>query len=446
MDSIDSRSMVSMVPAGNTKAAALVGAGWRTAPWTVLGSVGAWILFLSAGVGPIVGDTINYLNVSRSWAAGAAITDGFHGYAAGVLFVPAILLDSLAPLSLEQAVLIQSSLVMAIGAWLVIPWFVSTVTGREVRLIDRLAVTGLLFVLYGAYASYALTDIPAMLLFLGAVGLWRSQPLAAGAMIALAYNLRPAYIVALLGLIALIAIRRTRMGWLIVGIALALAPQVVLNIKVGEAPFPAPAESATTGSQILAASLLYQRTATSIDPAWPSAGIVSCEPAGLAVGDTLSMAAYVSILASHPAASTAMLSRHIVNGLWLDERGPVVASIADRTMFYGIVSMILVGVLLSLACAGTGRLALGLVALACMPAVAAVIEPRHFLPMGVLAVAMLLPALRWLSSASARVRGTTIAACLALVVVSASVAAATRASEVTGEWMNTAGQPVRLAC
>jgi hypothetical protein len=420
----------------------------------LVGLLAAWLLFLSAGMGPIVGDTVGYLRAAASLLDGGLSNDGFHGYASGLLYVPAVILDRLTPLSLEAAVLIQSSIVMALGAWLLVPWFASTITGRPVRIVDRLAFTGILWALWGGYAPYALTDFPALFLFItAAVVAWRPglrtpgvrSAFLAGALIGIAYNLRPAYIVALIGLAALLALQphRVRAGALVLGVMLVLLPQAVVNVRYGESPLPPiPVGTGAAGSAHLAGGLRYQRTATSLDPAWPSRAIASCDPAGARLADgaggTLTLTAYLGVLARDPVASMGLLSRHVVNGLWLDERGPVVHSVADRTFLYGVVNLVLVGLLIALAWSGTGLIALLLAVLACVPAVVAVVEPRDFMPLGVLAAAMFLPSFRWLRAAPLMTRTTVVLVCLGLVVMASGIATTTTALDIPRMWGDSA--------
>ena len=423
----------------------------------LLGLLVAWLLFMSAGIGPIVGDTVAYVEAAASVLDGQLSSDGFHGYASGLLYVPAVLLARLTPLSVEEAVLVQSSTVMALGAWLLVPWFASTITRCPVRLVDRLAITAILWALWGGYSPYALTDFPALFLFIAAaVVVWMPGPqgtrlppaFVAGALMGLAFNLRPAYLVALLGLVALLAIQphRARVSVLVLGVMLVLLPQAFVNVEHGDSPLPPiPAQTDDIGALALAGGLRYQRTATSLDPTWPSPAIASCDPAGarLAYGVTepLSFTSYLHVLARDPIASLGLLGRHAINGLWLDERGPVVHSVADRTLLYGLVNLVLVGLLIALAWSGTGRIALLLAVLACVTAVVWVAEPRHFMPVGVLAAAMFLPALRWLRVAPLRTQAAVIMVCLGLVVMASGVVTTTMALEIPRMWGGQAFDP-----
>jgi hypothetical protein len=431
---------VTTLPARGAQAVARVGDRAHSALTyaVALGFLVAWALFATAGTGPIAGDTLAYIDSARLWLSGTATNDQFHGYAAGLLYVPALILDRLTPLGLEQAILVESSLILTIASWFVVPWFSSLATGRKVELVDRAVITGLVFILYGGYAPFATTDFTALVLFMGACGLaWSlrswSTVLAATLLVGLAYNLRPAYVVAFLALLVFMAVRRSR--WVPViglGLLLVFVPQSLVNLAQGTSPVPMPYEQAAVGTRTLAIGLRVQRTAATLDPTWPSPNISSCDPARLSTVDLLTPTAYLGVLASDPIASAGLLSRHAVNGLWLDERGPISYSVDGRTQLYGIASFLLIVLMVALAWSGIGRLALRFAALACLPAVFAVVEPRHFMALGVLSIALLLPALRWLIEAPRKTRLTTALLCLVMVGLASGVATSTTAHDVPG--------------
>jgi hypothetical protein len=290
-------------------------------------------------------------------------------------------------------------------------------------------------------------------------GAWWPAVLA-GVLAGLAYNIRPAYVAGAAGLVLAVAViglpgwrRRVRQGaFVAVGLAMALAPQSLVNLSGGAPAFP-PTPALTSGFLAfhLSSGLTYQRYETAIDPLWPSPEIYSCDPAGMALVQGSGRPApstlneYASLLFSNPVAGAGLIARRVGILLWLNERSPYVNDVSSQTGVYGILNVVLVGLLVALALAKAKprsrfTVALVLVLLACGPGLISLPDLRFFLPLSAAGMALALPALLWLHREGWRLRVAVVASCLALVLASSAVATEATSLQIPGPGPQSGGQ------
>jgi hypothetical protein len=423
----------------------------------LVGAVAALALFLTSGPAPLVYDAATYVGSATAWTDGLAPTDGLRGYTTGLIFVPAVLINRSTTLSIELALLVEMSVIMAIVGWLVLPILASRVLARPPKIQDRVAASVLLWLLWGGYASAALTDVPALLLLLSAVLVyWKSDrimPLVAvGFLGGLAYNLRPAYVLVTFGFVLLAVLdgsgaprlRGSRGALVLAGIIVALAPQGFINAMNGASGLP-PVPPLTGGLVAfqIESGLRYQRYETSLDPSFPSPQLLACDPGGQrllvnsGVGAPHTIPEYAAILATDPVQGAALVARRIENGVWLDERSPYVLSRSSRNDALGFANVVLLSLVAAFVVAqarAVPRLAIltTMIALACAPAIGTVVEQRFFLPVSAMAIAFAMPVARWhLRHGFARSVATVIGSVAVAVVVSSSTTQ-TPAFEVPG--------------
>jgi hypothetical protein len=180
----------------------------------------------------------------RDWSVFGGEVFAIRGVLTAVLYAPAAAVtilfgDSLAGI----AVLAENALLLAVMGVVVIPALVGLWRPVTARVVVASAVgTG---VLLGGFAPFPLTDLwAASLLVVTVVALGRRGApwlavagLAAGA----AFNLRPATLVPLIAVgVAVLVARRLSALWFVVGGAVALVPQLLLNVWRGSAWRPWP--------------------------------------------------------------------------------------------------------------------------------------------------------------------------------------------------------------
>jgi hypothetical protein len=246
---------------------------------------------------------------------------------------------------------------------------------------------------------------------------------------------------------------RLRQGALAaLGIAVALAPQSLVNLS-GSAPAFPPTPALTSGFLAfhLSYGLTYQRYETAIDPLWPSPEIFSCDPAGIALVQRSGRPApstlteYASLLLSNPVAGAGLIARRVAILLWLDERSPYVSDVSSRTSVYAFLNVVLVGLVVALALATAKprsrfTVALILVLLACGPGLISLPDLRFFLPLSAAGIAFALPSLLWLHREGWRVRMAVVASCLALVLASSAIATEATSLQIPGPGPQSGGQ------
>lgn len=205
------------------------------------------------------------------------------GVTTAVFFTPAQMLSRvLGDTSDGFAVLVQNSLLIAFIAAFLLPALARP--WRRPGPVGSWVMAGSTWLVLKGFAPYPLLDLYAAAAVLGAVVLLRRSSWAtlagAGALLGLAFNARPAYLLAGV-LLGVVACWRHRLRGLLVlaGAAVALVPQAVYNIvtdgTIGVLP---PASSALTGLQTAYASYVI-RYDTAVEQAVPQQFFCSPEMA-----------------------------------------------------------------------------------------------------------------------------------------------------------------------
>jgi hypothetical protein len=189
------------------------------------------------------------------------------GALTSVLYLPAALAtrgfgDSAGGL----AVLVENSLLVALVGALLLPRFLRAWGPVTPWMVWVCA--GLTWLLMARFAPYPLTDVWAAALLLAAVGALQKQTtmglVGAGLLAGIAFNIRPAYLVALLLTLAVVLLREKLAGlWFATGVVLALVPQLIVNIRhgVGLKFWPADTVSLTQLQAQLASYIVRYDTA-----------------------------------------------------------------------------------------------------------------------------------------------------------------------------------------
>ncbi|MEU6427950.1 hypothetical protein ABZ860_18840 [Microbispora sp. NPDC046973] len=158
------------------------------------------------------------------------------GILAYLSYSPPALMDRLFPGSGEAAVLVENSLIMAVVGAVLLP-AIAKALGVRGPLVTG-ACAALVWLVGARFAPYPLMDLPAAAAFLGAVLFAaKRSPLGialTGLCAGIAFNIRPAYLLPLAAVTAVVAVlHRFRALWLLPGAAVALLPQFLLNVVWG---------------------------------------------------------------------------------------------------------------------------------------------------------------------------------------------------------------------
>ena len=213
---------------------------------TFLGFV---IATAARGTGPFRWDAAHYWAATQAMVGALpAVPDGYwelRGIFTSLIYAPAATLTRVT--GDEHAgwsVLLQNSIVLAAAAVFLVPAVVRI--WRPVTPLMLVLGAGLLWAVTSGFAAYPLVDLYSALGILGLLILMRSDRrwvlLLAGVLAGVAANIRPGYLVIIV-LLALVAVIWKHLSGLFVpaGIAVAMAPQVVMNaIRSGTlSPLPA---------------------------------------------------------------------------------------------------------------------------------------------------------------------------------------------------------------
>lgn len=186
-------------------------------------------------------------DAAEYWAGSVSLTHGGETYLAGglalrgvftpVLYLPAALTArGLGDSSGGVAVLVENSLLISLVGVLLLPLLLRAWV--PVTSVMVWVCAGLTWLVVGRFAPYPLTDLWAAALMLAAVvALQRRRVtglMGAGLLAGIAFNIRPAYLVPALLVLALVLVRRRLAGlWFAAGVAVALLPQSILNLTHG---------------------------------------------------------------------------------------------------------------------------------------------------------------------------------------------------------------------
>ncbi|WP_040338453.1 hypothetical protein [Candidatus Blastococcus massiliensis] len=201
--------------------------------------------------------SVFYADASTYWNATMAILQGgdlhaagrleLRGIATSFLYLPAGVVVTLAGgAGAAFAVMVQNALLLAGTGAFLLPRFVGIWRPVTPRLVWACALgTGLLL---AGFAPIPLTDVWAASLLLAATialhGRRWQHLLVAGAAAGLAFNLRPAVLLPVAGVVIAVLVARRISGlWFLAGAAAALLPQSLYNLARGTSWLPWPEET-----------------------------------------------------------------------------------------------------------------------------------------------------------------------------------------------------------
>ena len=295
-------------------------------------------------------------------------------------------------------------------------WQASTGAPQLPGLARRLAWAGLGFVFWRDYFNFSLSDFPAVLA-LGA-GLWLVQrprlgaAVLAGAALALALNIRPIYLASVLPALGLLLVgprqllpaRATRLAALLLGAALVLAPQLLINQRHFHAGTPLVlSQSKTLGIhnlylQKLKWGLLHEKYESSVGRgALPTGQLLFLDAAGAAVlraeglTEIDTPGQYLGVVARHPLPLAGIYARHLFAGLDISHPTPYLKRWAPSRLLQLLNYALWFGAaLVALRRRPTAREALVLAALLlpCLAVVPMSMEVRFLLPLHLLLLAL----------------------------------------------------------
>ncbi len=433
----------------------------RTPSWALPGGLllVAVAVFATAGRRPFVYDSLHYWTIAGSYvdsSGGFSITnfsDGLRGYSWPLVLYGVQRLATAVGVAPEAGALMLNSALLAVLCVLCLPALAARLLARPVNpLMTPVLCVFAVRVLWGGYASYPLTDVPAALLVICAgLLLWRpSVPSAvsAGLAVGLAANMRPAFLLAC-GVAVGIAAARTRLPRLangsraasaaagailvVLGCAVAFGPQIAVNVARHDVLALIPVGSGDIARLQFAEGLRYQKYATTLDAERGDPGLFYCDPAGARLLASVqqsdaslgSPADYVRFMAEHPFQALGVVGRRVANGVYNDASTPYLpGGTPAPTLGVLAVLVISVGAVLGFRSV-RGRDSLLLLVLVLAPAAAAVtaiVETRFFLPVSLLGVALVAaavsrPPTSWRSGLRATVAVALPAALLAVPVL-----------------------------
>lgn len=393
----------------------------RVAMWLT-----AIAVFMSAGERAFVYDSLNYWTIAgqfRSDEGGFTATgydDELRGYSWPlVLYVcqRVALLLGIAP---ETAVLLLNSALLALLGVVLLPALAARLLDGSAHWCVAPAVCVLaLRVLWGGYAPYPLTDVPAVVLLVAAaLLLWQPtvvRCLSGGLAVGLATNMRPAFLAACAVAVAAGAWQRASResrrrltvhvqrfvlaACVMVGIAAALVPQAAINVVVHDRASPLPLRSGDIAKLQFAEGLRYQKYATTLDGTRGDPGIFYCDPAGArllatAVRENAALTSpteYVRFMAQHPFQAAGVVGRRLSNGLFNDSPTPYLPGRTPGPAL-GVLAVLVISagtVVASRRVRTPRRLVLLLLVLSpSFSAVTAIVETRFFFSVSVLCIAI----------------------------------------------------------
>lgn len=298
---------------------------------------------------------------------------------------------------------ILSSLVYAAVLALLVPNTYARVTGRPVSLGARLAVAGVLPLLFPGLVLFPLSDLPACaFMWLSVWCLLRSRdgrPLLwlalAGAAAAAAYNTRTIYLypALIVAAVMLWQLRSARLAaFFVLGAAVIALPQVPINQRIHGIASVDPAAGMGGGSLFalqLKWGLSIQKYETSLSPQVPAGSVFYRDDAGKQLmlevcrdGPLATVPDYIGAVLRHPVGFAGLYTRHLLNGL--DVRDGMVFERDLSVGKSGLPAFILMLLLVLSLAVARARVRWGWAAVMVLPVVAILpgaVETRFMLPL-----------------------------------------------------------------
>jgi len=272
-----------------------------------------------------------------------------------------------------------------------------------------LALNVVIFLYWRDHFAFPLADFPALLAAAVALlALLRATTpgyVIAGLGFGLAANLRPAYLPALLGAVAVAGLsgrsagrRRSGLVLVLAGALVASLPQVLINQRHGDSwSYLAPGSGGVSGLQLTAGMRLQKyESYVGAELDYPQPEVRYLDPATTHVleeeeglSEVRSYGQYARIVIRHPAEIAAGYVRRIFNGLDVTYPTPYIRDLGNRSTFlsllqYTLMFLALARLLLPDARSALGRAhwaAVALLVSPCLTALPTAVEPRFFLPL-----------------------------------------------------------------
>jgi hypothetical protein len=393
---------------------------WRRRPELVswLAVLGAYLVyFLLADARAPVYDAWGYLDLSER--IGSVFDPSSHdnvtrGYAYPWLL--RVARTALSPLTDDISVVARVISLALVPAFLcvLVPAIARRLSTQVLITVPRLLVLNALFALaWRLDLLYPLSDIPALAFMALAVWLLLRSPgpawaLGAGVSFGLAVNTRPAYLLASLSAVGLLFLvdrgrRRIglRMGLALLGIALALVPQVAANARYHDSTSPVPVGSSDLAQLQLTEGVRMLRYETYVGAPIPQGGpglrFVNADLTEALDGRVRfeSLGEYLRFVAEQPVGVTLAYGRHLFSGLdtrfggtYIEhyEDGVTWASVLNTTVLVLAVASLVLRrmqrrVRQGIRWRSPGTWFAAVLAMSCGPALTGAIEPRFLLPL-----------------------------------------------------------------
>ncbi len=418
---------------------------------------GSLLLALGAGDKAFVFDGRYYVELAGSFTSGGSFSltnfdDPVRGYSFPLILRGVEELRAVAGIGEFTAVRTLNAALLTIVVCVLAPRLVGLAWPlRRFGAWRQIGLAALLLVFWHGHLEWPLTDLPALTAGLTAIvaaGSWRSPAAVAvaGAAAGLAVNFRPAYVLLVPAVLAILVwnwreareraepVRLApRLALLVVAIALVSLPQSLAMHRHHGTWSPLPGAPSDLAALQLTYGLTMQRYDTYIgDRAHPR--LVYADPAGMRLlglsspepeTRAVDYREYLRLMASDPIAVAGSIGRHLVNGLDARHATPYVERLNDESRWHWRLlgfTVIWLAVLRLAWPRARRRLGpvrwryLAAVLLTCVTTLPSAMETRFLLPLCLLAyIVVLLPA--WPAPRPLTMRAAPVAAAVALSYV-----------------------------
>jgi hypothetical protein len=301
------------------------------------------------------------------------------------------------------------SLEAALLGTVLVPRLVKAVWSEaRVTLVRVLLFNALVFLFWRDHFGFPLSDFPAATLAIGALLALTRRSFAgyaiAGLAIGLAWNVRPAYLIAMISAVVLAAflagIRRRPLAaaaaaaLVLAGIVLVSLPQIMINKRHFDSWSPTVSAAKDLNMAQLTFGLNVQRIETNVGTTYPSSSMIYYDPSTRKILEREHITAltsygqYLQLIPGYPAEMVGAWSRRFFNGLDVRYATVYIHDLhATGEWFslvnYSVIFLALVRVLLPPFRRRLGRVAWAFPSIllaAAVPAVPFAMEPRYFIP------------------------------------------------------------------
>ena len=305
-----------------------------------------------------------------------------------------------------------SALLVALLTTVLVPAAVEGFFGRTVSSLQRLGFALLVVYFWRSHFSYPLTDFPAVVALLGALGAALAirpvRLLLCGVLLAFGSNARPVYLAPAVLLFALVLARSAKINWrrgaiaagaTLVGASIVMVPQAIINRACAGIWSPFVLSDFGSGGESLYLRQLswgmgMQRYETSVGSDYPVAQVRFLDREGAAElrtdepGGFRTLGAYLVFAIRHPSLEAGLLARHAFNGLDLRYDTPYLERVYQRGVLrraasYSVLVLAVILTTVAVRWSPPRFEAIAALAVFLSPVAAALptaVEPRYFLP------------------------------------------------------------------